>query len=133
MAFLEQDHAADGIESVKRAFSPEFRNRLDSIIRFKPLSFDVIKHVVDKLICELQAQLDDKGILLDIDEEARGWLAEHGYDQKMGARPMSRLIQNVLKRPLAEELLFGKLSHGGAVHITQKEGELCLDFQEEKV
>ncbi|AKP73432.1 ATP-dependent Clp protease ATP-binding subunit ClpA [Piscirickettsia salmonis] len=131
--FFEQDHAADGIESVKRAFSPEFRNRLDSIIRFKPLSFDVIKHVVDKLICELQAQLDDKGILLDIDEEARGWLAEHGYDQKMGARPMSRLIQNVLKRPLAEELLFGKLSHGGAVHITQKEGELCLDFQEEKV
>ncbi|MGA1370774.1 MAG: ATP-dependent Clp protease ATP-binding subunit ClpA [Pseudomonadales bacterium] len=125
MGFVEQSHAADGMEAIKRLFTPEFRNRLDGIIQFEPLGVDIIKTVVDKFLTELQAQLDAKKVQLDVDEDARLWLAEHGYDPKMGARPMQRLIQEKIKRELAEEVLFGNLSrNGGTVHVTVKDGEL---------
>jgi len=127
IGFVEQDHAPDGMEAIKRLFTPEFRNRLDAIIQFEPLGIDIIKTVVDKFLTELQAQLDAKKVQLDVDEDARLWLAEHGYDPKMGARPMQRLIQEKIKRELAEEVLFGNLSrNGGTVHVSVKDGELCV-------
>jgi len=130
MGFTKQNHATDGMEQIKRTFSPEFRNRLDAIIQFDALSMDVIKTVVDKFLTQLQAQLDDKKVLLDVDEPAREWLAEHGYDEAMGARPMNRLIQDLLKKPMAEEVLFGSLSDkGGKVHVSVKGDELTLDYE----
>ncbi|MEE4464693.1 ATP-dependent Clp protease ATP-binding subunit ClpA, partial [Azotobacter chroococcum] len=112
------------------SFTPEFRNRLDTIIQFGRLSHEVIKSIVDKFLTELQAQLEDKHVQLDVSEQARGWLAEHGYDAQMGARPMARLIQDKIKRPLAEEILFGELAeHGGVVHIDLKGGELSFEFE----
>ncbi|GIX30792.1 MAG: ATP-dependent Clp protease ATP-binding subunit ClpA [Porticoccaceae bacterium] len=113
MGFTRQDHSTDAMEVIRRMFSPEFRNRLDAIIQFRPLSFEVIKTVVDKFLVELQAQLDDKRVVLEVDEAAREWLARHGYDDKMGARPMARLIQEKVKKPLANEVLFGELASGG--------------------
>ncbi|WP_432694963.1 ATP-dependent Clp protease ATP-binding subunit ClpA [Marinobacterium sp. YM272] len=113
IGFTHQDHSTDGMEAIKRLFTPEFRNRLDSIIQFKPLSTDIVKGVVDKFLTELQAQLDEKRVVLNVDEEARTWLAEHGYDEQMGARPMQRLIQEKIKKPLAEMILFGDLAEGG--------------------
>ena len=111
-------------------FTPEFRNRLDAVIQFKNLDMDVIKGVVDKFLTELQAQLDDKKVMLDVDERARSWLAEQGYDKDMGARPMNRLIQERLKRPLAEKILFGELSEsGGTVHISEEDGDLVFDTE----
>ncbi len=115
MGFTHQDHSSDAMEAIKKMFSPEFRNRLDAIVQFKALSGEVIQTVVDKFLTELQAQLDDKKVELDVDAEARQWLAIHGYDEKMGARPMARLIQEKIKKPLAEEVLFGKLANGGGV------------------
>jgi len=130
IGFVEQDHAPDGMEAIKRLFTPEFRNRLDAIIQFEPLGIDIIKTVVDKFLTELQAQLDAKKVQLDVDEDARLWLAEHGYDPKMGARPMQRLIQEKIKRELAEEVLFGNLSrNGGTVHVTVKDGELTVSCE----
>lgn len=127
IGFSKQDHATDGMEAIKRLFSPEFRNRLDAVVQFKPLSLDIIKGVVDKFLTELQAQLDDKAVVLDVSEAARSWLAEHGYDDKMGARPMRRLIQEKIKKPLAEMILFGELSDGGGeVHIDVCGSEICL-------
>jgi len=126
IGFTQQDHTSDGGEAIKKAFSPEFRNRLDAVIMFNSLKVDVIKRVVDKLIVELESQLEDKGITIETDAAAMAWLAEHGFDPKMGARPMARLIQEKIKRPLAEELLFGQLQHGGHVIIGLKEGE--IDF-----
>jgi len=106
-------------------FTPEFRNRLDAIVQFQSLGTEVIKTVVDKFLTELQAQLDDKKVTLDVDEEAREWLAREGYDEKMGARPMQRLIQEKIKRQLAEDVLFGALSKGGGtVYVTVEDGEL---------
>ncbi|TCK09386.1 ATP-dependent Clp protease ATP-binding subunit ClpA [Marinobacterium mangrovicola] len=113
IGFTHQDHSTDGMEAIKRLFTPEFRNRLDSIIQFKPLSTDIVKGVVDKFLTELQAQLDEKRVVLNVDEDARAWLAEHGYDEQMGARPMQRLIQEKIKKPLAEMILFGDLADGG--------------------
>jgi ATP-dependent Clp protease ATP-binding subunit ClpA len=113
IGFTHQDHTSDGMESIKKMFTPEFRNRLDAIVQFGPLTLSTIKTVVDKFIMELQTQLDDKHVTLEISEAAREWLAIHGYDVKMGARPMARLIQEKLKKPLAEAILFGDLSHGG--------------------
>ncbi len=132
IGFSHQDHSSDGYEVIRKSFSPEFRNRLDSVIQFRSLSLDVIKTVVDKFLTELQAQLDDKKVQLDVDEDAREWLAVRGYDEKMGARPMSRLIQEVIKKPLAEEVLFGGLSEkGGTVHIqVGDDGELSIDTAE---
>ena len=130
IGFTRQDHSSDGMEAVKRMFSPEFRNRLDAIIQFGPLSEEVIKTVVDKFLTQLQAQLDDKKVTLEVDEAARQWLAEHGYDEKMGARPMARLIQEKLKKPLAEEVLFGSLSAGGGrVIVGVRDDELTIQSE----
>lgn len=131
MGFTEQNHQTDGMEVIKRAFTPEFRNRLDGIIQFKSLSPEAVLRVADKAVLELEMLLQDKQVTLEIDSDARQWLAEHGYDKKMGARPMARLVQEKIKRPLADELLFGKLSEGGHVRVVLKEGELALDFVSE--
>ncbi len=117
MGFTQQDHASDSMKMIERGFSPEFRNRLDAIIQFKPLDIAIVGHVVDKFIFELEALLTEKRVTLTLDESARLWLAEHGYDPKMGARPMARLIQEKIKKPLANDLLFGKLAQGGQVRI----------------
>jgi ATP-dependent Clp protease ATP-binding subunit ClpA len=134
IGFLEQDVRHDGMEAIKKLFTPEFRNRLDAIVQFAPLSPSVIETVVDKLLTELQAQLDQKRVTIEVDEAARAWLAKEGYDEKMGARPMQRLIQDKIKRPLAEDLLFGRLAEkGGMVHITERDGELALEVEGEAV
>ena len=131
IGFQKQDHSTDGMEVIKKMFTPEFRNRLDSIIQFSALSKDVIKTVVDKFLVEIQVQLDDKKVQLDVTDEAREWLAENGYDEKMGARPMQRLIQNRIKKELAEDILFGKLSrNGGVVHVSVADDELVLEIEE---
>ncbi|MCG5500509.1 ATP-dependent Clp protease ATP-binding subunit ClpA [Ectothiorhodospira lacustris] len=133
MGFTQQDHSSDAMEVLKRTFTPEFRNRLDAIIQFKPLDPVTIASVVDKFLTQLQAQLDEKKVTLVVDDDARAWLAEHGYDPKMGARPMGRVIQDRIKKPLAEEILFGRLAGGGEVHVCVRDGELSLDYAEEAV
>jgi ATP-dependent Clp protease ATP-binding subunit ClpA len=117
VGFVTQDHASDGAEAIKRMFAPEFRNRLDAVVQFGPLDERTIQRVVDKLLVEVEAQLETKGVQLHIDEDARAWIAKRGYDPKMGARPMARIIQEFIKRPLAEELLFGSLEHGGHAFV----------------
>jgi ATP-dependent Clp protease ATP-binding subunit ClpA len=122
IGFMEQDNSNDNKDAMKKAFSPEFRNRLDGIIQFNALPTTVIENVVDKFLTELQAQLDDKKVVLDVDQSAREWMAENGYDRLMGARPMQRLIQEHLKKPLAEMILFGELAeHGGNVAVSVKQ------------
>ena len=124
IGFSMQDHQSDGIEAIKKMFTPEFRNRLDDIVQFGELSLDVIKTVVDKFLVQLQSQLDEKKVFLDVDESARLWLAQNGYDPKMGARPMERVIQDKVKKPLAEAVLFGELAKsGGTVKITVDEND----------
>ena len=118
IGFTQQDHTSDGMEAIKRLFSPEFRNRLDGIIQFNGLDSRTIQRVVDKLLVEVEAQLEQKGVQLHVDDSAREWLARKGYDPKMGARPMARVIQESIKRPLAEELLFGRLAGGGHAFVT---------------
>ena len=118
MGFTEQDHSRDNTESLKRVFTPEFRNRLDAIIQFNPLDASVVVSVVDKFLVELQVQLDDKKVTLEIDDDVRTYLADKGYDRLMGARPMQRLIQDEIKKPLASMILFGELVNGGVVHLT---------------
>ena len=118
IGFTQQDHSSDGMEIIRKQFSPEFRNRLDAIIQFAALDHVSIKRVVDKLIVELESKLDTNNVTLELDDAAREWIATRGYDPKMGARPMSRIIQEHVKRPLAEELLFGSLEGGGHVRIT---------------
>lgn len=131
MGFQQQDHATDGMEVIKRMFTPEFRNRLDSIVQFDSLSKDVIKTVVDKFLVEIQVQLDSKKVQLDVSDEAREWLAVNGYDEKMGARPMQRLIQNRIKKELAEDILFGRLANGGGlVHVLVEDDDLVLEIEE---
>ncbi|MEY1661917.1 ATP-dependent Clp protease ATP-binding subunit ClpA [Isoalcanivorax beigongshangi] len=131
IGFTRQDHTSDGAEALKKVFTPEFRNRLDAIIQFAPLGGSTILGVVDKFLTELQAQLDDRGVTISVDGEARAWLAERGYDRDMGARPMARLIQEQLKKPLAEKLLFGELAeHGGKVQVRVRDGRLALDVEE---
>jgi len=124
IGFTAQDHGTDVIGAVNRVFSPEFRNRLDAVIQFKPLDSVTILSVVHKFVAELEAQLEVRHVILEVDEDARAWLAVHGYDKNMGARPMARLIQDQIKKPLAEELLFGKLSNGGHVKVTIEKGEI---------
>ncbi|TAK76544.1 MAG: ATP-dependent Clp protease ATP-binding subunit ClpA [Gammaproteobacteria bacterium] len=124
IGFTSQDGASDVMSAVHRVFSPEFRNRLDAIIQFKALDTKTILSVVHKFISELEAQLETRNVILEVDEEARAWLAKNGYDKKMGARPMARLIQEQLKKPLAEELLFGGLSQGGHVKVTIEKGKI---------
>jgi ATP-dependent Clp protease ATP-binding subunit ClpA len=118
IGFTQADNTSDGMEAIKRMFTPEFRNRLDAIVQFGPLDARTIERVVDKLIVEVEAQLEQKGVQLTIDDDARRWIAKKGYDPKMGARPMARVIQDHVKRPLAEELLFGKLASGGTVRVS---------------
>ncbi|MEZ7861472.1 MAG: ATP-dependent Clp protease ATP-binding subunit ClpA [Aeromonadaceae bacterium] len=129
IGFQQQDHSFDAMTEINRTFSPEFRNRLDHIIWFNQLDMAVIHQVVDKFVVELQAQLDVKGVSLEITSAARNWLAEKGYDRTMGARPMARLIQEKLKKPLANELLFGNLVNGGSVRVDLQEDELKFDIQ----
>jgi ATP-dependent Clp protease ATP-binding subunit ClpA len=117
VGFTMQDHSTDAMEVVKKLFTPEFRNRLDAIIQFEPLDEQSIARVVDKLIVELEAQLDKNDVTIELEPQARDWVAARGYDKKMGARPMARVIQEHIKRPLAEELLFGKLAEGGHVRV----------------
>jgi ATP-dependent Clp protease ATP-binding subunit ClpA len=134
IGFTTQDHAPDGMEAVRRIFAPEFRNRLDAIIQFAPLDPPTIERVVDKLVIEFEAQLEQKSVTLSMDDDARRWIAQRGYDPKMGARPMARVLQEHVKRPLAEELLFGRLTTGGSVRVSlAKDGEgLVLDIRPAK-
>jgi ATP-dependent Clp protease ATP-binding subunit ClpA len=118
IGFTNSDNTSDGMEAVKRLFSPEFRNRIDAIIQFAGLDARTIERVVEKLIVEVEMQLEQKGVQLTLDDDSRAWIAEKGYDAKMGARPMARVIQEHIKRPLAEEQLFGRLAGGGQVKVS---------------
>ncbi|GIU26114.1 ATP-dependent Clp protease ATP-binding subunit ClpA [Shewanella hafniensis] len=126
IGFTQQDHTQDALSEINRVFSPEFRNRLDSIIWFNHLDMTIIAKVVDKFLVELQAQLDAKHVTLDVSDEARTLLAEKGYDKNMGARPMARVVTELIKRPLADEILFGVLESGGVAHVDVKEGEIVI-------
>ena len=132
VGFTQQDHSSDAMEVINKIFSPEFRNRLNAIIEFNALDHKTILNVVDKFLVELQAQLDDKKVVIDVDDAARLWLAKHGYDKVMGARPMARLIQEQIKKKLAEELLFGKLLHGGHVIVSAEDDELTIEIEEKE-
>ncbi len=130
IGFVQQDHSTDAMETIRRTFTPEFRNRLDAVVQFAPLEFDHILRVVDKFLIELESQLHEKHVTLSADPEARHWLAEHGFDPQMGARPMARVIQENVKRPLAEELLFGALSQeGGRVTLKLRDGKLVPEIE----
>jgi ATP-dependent Clp protease ATP-binding subunit ClpA len=133
VGFTTQDHTGDAMASIKQMFNPEFRNRLDAIIQFNTLDKRTISNVVDKFLIELEAQLDEKKVTVDVTEKAREWLAIHGYDKTMGARPMARLIQEKVKRALAEELLFGELEHGGHVVITIENEDIAVEIKKEEV
>ena len=132
IGFKQQDHSLDAMSEINKVFSPEFRNRLDNIVWFNHLGNDVIQQVVDKFIVELQAKLDEKGVSLELTRDAKKWLAEHGYDKAMGARPMSRLIQEQLKKELANELLFGELTNGGVAKVGVKKDKLVISFEDKK-
>ncbi len=129
IGFTHQDHASDSLKVIERNFSPEFRNRLDAIVQFKPLDISIVGSVVDKFIFELEHVLTEKNVTLSLEAEARLWLAEHGCDPKMGARPMARLIQEKIKKPLANDLLFGKLANGGHVRIYVENKELAFSIE----
>ena len=131
IGFTHQDHSSDSLEAINRMFTPEFRNRLDATVGFEPLGEDVILTVVDKFLTELQGQLDEKGVQLDVDEDARLWLVEKGYDRTMGARPMARVIQEHIKKPLADMVLFGGLSKGGIATVTLKGDRSALEVTAE--
>lgn len=129
IGFTKQDHSTDSMEAIKRGFTPEFRNRLDAVVQFQPLGFEHILRVVDKFIIELETQLHEKNVTLSATQDARDWLARNGFDPLMGARPMARVIQDKVKRPLADELLFGKLVGGGHVDIDVADDALVLDVK----
>ena len=133
MGFTQQNHASDSLKMVEKGFTPEFRNRLDAIIQFKPLDISIVEHVVDKFIFELETLLANKNVTLTLDTKARLWRAENGCDAKMGARPMARLIQESIKKPLANDLLFGELAHGGHVRISVKNNELAFEIESHEV
>lgn len=129
IGFTEQDNTSDSGEAINRHFTPEFRNRLDSVIQFKSLDSESILKVVEKFLIELETQLESKGVTIEVNDEVRHWLAEKGFDSTMGARPMARLIKDEIKRPLAEELLFGKLEHGGNVQVNLEDGKLAFTLE----
>jgi len=133
IGFTQQDHASDSLKVIERNFSPEFRNRLDAIVQFKPLDISIVGSVVDKFIFELEHVLTEKNVTLSLDSEARLWLAENGCDPKMGARPMARLIQEKIKKPLANDLLFGKLANGGHVRIYVENKELAFSVESKEL
>jgi ATP-dependent Clp protease ATP-binding subunit ClpA len=128
IGFARDSRAGEDDEAIKRMFAPEFRNRLDAVIAFKGLTPEVVAKVVDKFIMQLESQLSDRDVEIELSPEARGWLAERGYDQSFGARPLARVIQEHIKKPLADELLFGRLAKGGRVCITLVNGKLAFDF-----
>jgi ATP-dependent Clp protease ATP-binding subunit ClpA len=129
IGFVDQNHATDAMEVIRRSFSPEFRNRLDAIVQFNALDFEHILRVVDKFLIELEMQLQEKHVSLTVDPAARNWLAEHGFDPQMGARPMARVIQENVKRALADELLFGKLAEGGKVKLGVEDGKIAVECE----
>ncbi|WMQ73775.1 MAG: ATP-dependent Clp protease ATP-binding subunit ClpA [Sodalis sp.] len=129
IGLIQQDNSTDAMSEIKKVFTPEFRNRLDNVIWFNHLSSEVIQQVVDKFIVELQAQLDAKGVSLEVSDDARNWLSDKGYDKAMGARPMARVIQENLKKPLANELLFGSLVDGGSVRVELDKESQTLKYQ----
>jgi ATP-dependent Clp protease ATP-binding subunit ClpA len=129
IGFTRQDHASDAMEAIKRLFTPEFRNRLDATVQFNALEPANITRVVEKFIFELEAQLHEQNITIEVDAAARLWLAERGYDPKMGARPMARTIQQYIKKPLADELLFGDLAQGGHLIIHLEDDELIFEIK----
>ena len=132
IGFTHQDHSSDMMEIIKKMFTPEFRNRLDSIVHFNALDPSVMEKVVDKFIFELEAQLQEQQVTIEVEESARLWLAVHGHDEKMGARPMARIIQQHIKKPLADELLFGRLAHGGHVIVHLEGAGLAFEIQEKE-
>ena len=132
IGFNVQDHSTDIMSAIKRIFTPEFRNRLEATVQFKALTPETIGHVVDKFIIELESQLEEKKVTIEVDEAARQWLAKNGYDAKMGARPMVRLIQDKIKKALAEEILFGKLETGGHIIVHEENDELKFEFEAKK-
>jgi ATP-dependent Clp protease ATP-binding subunit ClpA len=132
IGFTTQDHSTDAMEAIKRLFTPEFRNRLDAVVQFGSLDATVITKVVDKFVFELEAQLQEQNVTIEVDVAARIWLAEHGYDPKMGARPMARTIQQYIKKPIADELLFGDLANGGHLHIHLEGDELKFEIRGKK-
>jgi ATP-dependent Clp protease ATP-binding subunit ClpA len=129
IGFCEQDHQSDGLKIIEKRFSPEFRNRLDAIVQFNSLSKEAIALIVEKVLVELQGRLQDKRVSIAVDAAARAWLAVHGFDKNMGARPMERLIKEVLKRPLADAILVGDLAqNGGCVNVSIKKGKIKIDI-----
>ena len=134
IGFQTSSKEKDNLEILNRVFSPEFRNRLDAIVSFEALELQVICLVVDKFIVELQSQLDNKGVSLEVTQDARNWLAKAGFDKTMGARPMARIIREKIKRELAEELLFGRLANGGQVIVGLDDAaeKLTFDIQTKK-
>ncbi len=130
VGFIESSTASAGADAIQRTFSPEFRNRLDSTVFFQPLSHEVVAQVVDKFVSQLEHQLSEQGVELEVDAAARNRLAEQGYEPAMGARPMSRLIQEWIKKPLADELLFGRLSNGGRVVVSLEGEKITFSFPE---
>ncbi|MGB1310105.1 MAG: AAA family ATPase, partial [Leucothrix sp.] len=132
MGFTQQNHSLDTSKAIENTFTPEFRNRLDAVVQFNPLPESVITSIVDKFLIRLEIQLNEKNVTLVVDDKAKRWLADKGYDVKMGARPMERVIQENIKRPLADEILFGRLAKGGTVKVTEKSDSLKLVFEKEK-
>ena len=120
----------DDMEAIQRLFTPEFRNRLDAVIPFGHLPSEVVRKVVEKFVLQLEAQLAERQVNIELSADAADWLARKGYDQQMGARPLARIIQEHVKKPLAEEVLFGKLTKGGTVHVGVKDGALHLTYEE---
>jgi ATP-dependent Clp protease ATP-binding subunit ClpA len=129
IGILKQSTVGDEKKALEKVFSPEFRNRLDSVIRFNVLPKQVVLQVVDKFLAQLDLALAEKRVDLEVSDDARDWLVENGYDEKMGARPLARVIQDKIKRPLADEILFGKLEHGGHVTVTVNDDELAFEFE----
>ena len=130
IGFGREVRVGEDEEAVKRLFTPEFRNRLDAIIPFAALSPEVVARVVEKFVMQLEAQLADRNVTIELSSAAKEWLSERGYDPLYGARPLARLIQETIKKPLAEELLFGKLVKGGSVKVTMKDGKLSFEYTE---
>jgi ATP-dependent Clp protease ATP-binding subunit ClpA len=134
IGFVEQDQSSDGLEAVKRMFTPEFRNRLDAIIQFRALGRDIVRRVVGKFVRELEAQLAERKVRIEIDDAACDWLVAKGYDDRMGARPMARVIQEHIKKPLAEILLFGALEkRSGVVRVSVRDEGLALEVEPDGV
>jgi ATP-dependent Clp protease ATP-binding subunit ClpA len=130
IGFARDRREGEDTAAIERTFTPEFRNRLDAVISFAPLSKEIILQVVEKFVLQLEAQLLDRNVTIELTKAAAEWLADKGYDDKMGARPLGRVIQEHIKKPLAEELLFGKLAKGGVVKVGVKNGEIDLRVEE---